>query len=172
MTPEAFAQSVVEDYALPASYHAVITKSIQDQLSDFRIHSTNPDGDIDDSDATLVRGELDEDDAVWWESWRKRLRTERGSTKSARRADGKGRKRKRIVIKDEEPVPGSLSDSGLALDVDDIEVDESKMSDDMRILIKVGFFIRIYLLLYSPSGIARHHRRVHETGGSVRMGPR
>ena len=139
VTPEAFAQSVVEDYALSSSYHAVITKSIQDQLSDFRIHSTNPDGDIEEVDVDIMKGELDEEDAAWWESWRKRLRTERGSLKSARRAAGKNRKRKRVV-KDEPSVtklPARGLDAGVPVDVDDIEVDESTMHEDMRILIKV-----------------------------------
>jgi SWI/SNF-related matrix-associated actin-dependent regulator of chromatin subfamily B protein 1 len=68
VTPEAFAQSVVEDYALTPNYHAVITKSIQDQLSDFQIHSANPDGDIEEANVDLVTGTLDEEDAAWWES--------------------------------------------------------------------------------------------------------
>jgi SWI/SNF-related matrix-associated actin-dependent regulator of chromatin subfamily B member 1 len=136
VTPEAFAQSVVEDYALSSSYHAVITKSIQDQLSDFRIHSTNPDGDVEEAEVDIMQGELDEEDAAWWESWRKRLRTERGSLKSARRAAGKNRKRKRVVK--DEPSATKLPAGGLVpVDVDDIEVDESMMHEDMRILIKV-----------------------------------
>ncbi|EPS92595.1 hypothetical protein FOMPIDRAFT_1137574 [Fomitopsis schrenkii] len=40
ITPEIFAQSIVDDYALPSSYHSAITKAIQDQLSDFKAHST------------------------------------------------------------------------------------------------------------------------------------
>jgi SWI/SNF-related matrix-associated actin-dependent regulator of chromatin subfamily B protein 1 len=55
VTPEAFAQSVVEDYGLAPNYHTIITESIQDQLSDFRIHSLNPDGDFNEADADLVR---------------------------------------------------------------------------------------------------------------------
>ena len=39
MTPEAFAQSVIDDYGLSSSYHSIITKSIQEQLSDFKAHS-------------------------------------------------------------------------------------------------------------------------------------
>ncbi|KAJ3500886.1 hypothetical protein NMY22_g19112 [Coprinellus aureogranulatus] len=39
ITPDVFAQSVVEDYGLPAAYHSVIVKSIQEQLSDFKAHS-------------------------------------------------------------------------------------------------------------------------------------
>lgn len=54
MTPEHFAQTVVEDYNLPANYHNVITKSIQDQLSDFRAHSGQYDGDGDIASPILV----------------------------------------------------------------------------------------------------------------------
>jgi len=133
VTPEAFAQSVVEDYALAPSYHTVITKSIQDQLSDFRIHSENPDGDFDEADVDIVKGELDEEDAAWWELWRKRLRTARGFVNSARRATGKNRKRKR-VMKDDTSV------TGRPMDVDDIEIDETTMHEDMRILIKACRF--------------------------------
>ena len=38
ITPEMFAQTLIEDYALPYAYHTVITKSIQEQLSDFKAH--------------------------------------------------------------------------------------------------------------------------------------
>jgi SWI/SNF-related matrix-associated actin-dependent regulator of chromatin subfamily B protein 1 len=144
VTPEAFAQSVVEDYGLAPSYHAVITKSIQDQLSDFRIHSTNPDGDFNEADADLVQGELDEEDAAWWESWRKRLRTTRGFIKSARRAGGKDRKRK-LALNGEAVVgsetPAAELNTAVPMDVDDIEVDESKMHEDMRILIKLDIVV-------------------------------
>ena len=145
VTPEAFAQSVVEDYALPVTYHAIITKSIQDQLSDFRIHSTNPDGEFNESDVTLVRGDFDEKDAAWWESWRKRLRAER-------RAEGKTRKRRRIAVKSED---STVEDCGVPLDVDDIEVDEAKMVDDMRILIKVSLVlcIKLHMLISTQSWI-------------------
>ncbi|TEB19548.1 hypothetical protein FA13DRAFT_346419 [Coprinellus micaceus] len=39
ITPDVFAQSVVEDYGLPAAYHGTIVKSIQEQLSDFKAHT-------------------------------------------------------------------------------------------------------------------------------------
>ena len=140
VTPEAFAQSVVEDYGLTPSYHAVITKSIQDQLSDFRIHSENPDGDFDEADVDIVKGELDEEDAAWWELWRKRLRTARGFVNSARRVTGKNRKRKR-VMKDDTSV------TGRPMDVDDIELDETTMHEDMRILIKACRFFKFQTML-------------------------
>jgi SWI/SNF-related matrix-associated actin-dependent regulator of chromatin subfamily B protein 1 len=40
-----FAQTLVEDYALASSYHSVITKSIQEQLSDFKAHVASVDAD-------------------------------------------------------------------------------------------------------------------------------
>ena len=39
ITPEIFAQSIVDDYSLSQNYHPIITKSIQDQLSDYKAHS-------------------------------------------------------------------------------------------------------------------------------------
>ncbi|KAG6883249.1 hypothetical protein C0993_007230, partial [Termitomyces sp. T159_Od127] len=84
VTPEVFAQSVVEDYALSPNYHAVITKSIQDQLSDFRAHSGlfDLDGDVpmpvvdlNEKEAEPAAGRLggrDEDNERWWARWRGR----------------------------------------------------------------------------------------------------
>lgn len=142
VTPEVFAQSVVEDYALAPSYHQVIVKSIQDQLSDFRIHSTNPDGEYIPSEFDNLKGELDEEDADWWEAWRKRLRTERGTLRSARRGDGNTRRRRKRAPAKDEPIESdngvSILDTSLPADVDDIELDESRMVEDMRILIKVS----------------------------------
>jgi SWI/SNF-related matrix-associated actin-dependent regulator of chromatin subfamily B member 1 len=96
-----------------------------------------------------MKGTFDEEDAAWWESWRKRLRTERGYVRSTRRVEGKSRKRKRVV-KDEETVtklPSVGVDVGVPLDVDDIEVDESTMQEDMRILIRVGYgFFLVFLV--------------------------
>jgi SWI/SNF-related matrix-associated actin-dependent regulator of chromatin subfamily B protein 1 len=83
-----------------------------------------------------MKGTFDEEDAAWWESWRKRLRTERGYVRSTRRVEGKSQKRKRVV-KDVTKLPPVGVD--VPLDVDDIEVDESTMQEDMRILIRVGY---------------------------------
>lgn len=43
ITPEMFAQTLVEDYSLAPSYHSVIVKSIQEQLSDFKAHMVDTD---------------------------------------------------------------------------------------------------------------------------------
>ncbi|KAG1819278.1 uncharacterized protein BJ212DRAFT_1218784, partial [Suillus subaureus] len=45
ITPEHFAQTLIEDYALPHSYQGVITRAIQEQLSDFKAHIASVDGD-------------------------------------------------------------------------------------------------------------------------------
>ncbi|KAI6107765.1 hypothetical protein EDD16DRAFT_1488534 [Pisolithus croceorrhizus] len=43
ITPEMFAQTLVEDYSLLPTYHSVIVKSIQEQLSDFKAHMVDVD---------------------------------------------------------------------------------------------------------------------------------
>ena len=74
--------------------------------------------------------------------WRKRLRTERGALRSARRGDSKIRRRKTHATVKDEPIESdtgmTILDTSLPADVDDIELDESKMAEDMRILIKVS----------------------------------
>ena len=58
ITPELFAQSVVDDYQLAPSYHAIITKSIQEQLSDYKAHSATfgEDGVMIDENSGELRG--------------------------------------------------------------------------------------------------------------------
>lgn len=159
MTPEHFAQTVVEDYNLPASYHNVITKSIQDQLSDFRAHSGQYDGDGDiaspilvnlglggGGEDTLRKGILEGDEDRWWAEWRKRLLViEESAAKGAKK--GKGRKRKAV----DDGAEGDVEDAGDGCDDDGWlmnwdkpeaveEVDEQAMHEDMRILVKVFTF--------------------------------
>lgn len=93
VTPEAFAQSLIDDYGLSTSYHSTIMKSIQEQLSDFKAHTAtfadvSNDSDISlnflDTKAPLVRGQLGDDDAdaKWWASWRGKLRTRDGRVRA------------------------------------------------------------------------------------------
>ncbi|CAK5263749.1 unnamed protein product [Mycena citricolor] len=81
ISPELFAQTLVEDYNLTGSYHATIVKSIQDQLSDYRAHSSKFDGDSwdvrGDEEDTLNAGSLQGESSAWWSAWRKRLRSRR-----------------------------------------------------------------------------------------------
>lgn len=133
VTPEVFAQSVVDDYQLAPSYHAVITKSIQDQLSDFKAHTAAALGDEEGNGAprevAVGAGALEGEEAKWWEGWRKRVRVDERK--------GGGRKRRKVLVdvdNDREMVP---------VGVDEIEVDEDASPEEMRILIKVG---RVFLL--------------------------
>lgn len=152
ITPELFAQTVVEDYQLAPSYHTAIVKSIQEQVSDYKAHSTLYDGEGgeylgDDNDPSLTeRGLLDVEDAIWWENWRKRLRTEYGFVKTGKGA-GKGRRKRKVNhakegsaedadIEDATDLEPVIDETSMA--VDDFRVDERKMAEDMRIIIKVG----------------------------------
>jgi hypothetical protein len=72
VTPEDFAQSVVDDYALPT-----IAKLIHDQLSNFRTHfpeEDEHDDGMDVHDGLRCMGRMDESNKAWWESWRARMR--------------------------------------------------------------------------------------------------
>jgi SWI/SNF-related matrix-associated actin-dependent regulator of chromatin subfamily B member 1 len=127
ITPENFAQTVVEDYSLPTSYHSVIVKSIQDQLSDFKAHSNLfPEGEDGEAivEDVLYTGALKEEDVAWWASWRKRLRMPAGKRRCRKR-------RKCGEVKEDEVVVG------LPMELGKFVLDDTTMQDDMRIAIKV-----------------------------------
>ena len=168
-----FAQTLVEDYALAPAYHSVITKSIQEQLSDFKAHVATIDTDWrppaieilqsegpeqDDSDVEVVhhpqrpalddgprvdkeddgmtvrRGTLDEEAVQWWESWRKRAKKEVPTRIVLNR-----RKKRKISVKIDDPDEASGSKGKeRPRTVDEFGVDEKKVHEDLRILIKVG----------------------------------
>ncbi|KAF7362225.1 hypothetical protein MVEN_00568700 [Mycena venus] len=127
--PEHFAQTVIEDYNLAPSYHAVIVKAIQDQLSDYRAHSPNYDGDswnVVRTTDTLRQGTLEGESAEWWCNWRKRLRTEYGLA----RAERNKRRKLRKVTKDEPENEQPMS-------VEEFTVNSTTLREDMRILIRL-----------------------------------
>lgn len=133
---------MVEDYNLAPSYHTVITKSIQDQLSDYKAHSANYDGDGGElgPEDTLTRGLLDEESTAWWELWRKRL--ESGFSRDRRRSLSKGRKRRKMAKEEDEvadilPPFSKEGDKEKPMTLDELEADDQSMHEDMRILIKV-----------------------------------
>ncbi|KAJ3937206.1 MAG: hypothetical protein NXY57DRAFT_736111 [Lentinula lateritia] len=153
-TPEIFAQSVVEDYQLAPSYHSTIVKNIQEQLSDYKAHSALYDGEGgeylgDDNDAAVVeKGVLNEEDATFWENWRKRLRTEYGFVKAGHDLRGK-RKRKVPGVKEEPTEDADFEDAAAPdsfpdekpMAVEEFEFDEAKMTEDMRIVIKLDIIV-------------------------------
>ncbi|KAJ3764435.1 hypothetical protein EV360DRAFT_31409 [Lentinula raphanica] len=151
ITPEIFAQTVVEDYQLSSSYHAIIVKNIQEQLSDYKAHSALYDGEgsdykADDNDPSITEnGSLNDGDAAWWESWRKRLRTEYGFVKAGKGTKGK-RKRKIAGVKEETADDADIEDTVSLVDekpltVEEFEMDEGKMTEDMRIVIKLDIIV-------------------------------
>ncbi|KAJ7481525.1 hypothetical protein FB451DRAFT_1443853 [Mycena latifolia] len=141
ISPENFAQTVVEDYNLAPTYHAVITKTIQDQLSDYRAHSANYDGDSWDvqvaEEDTLQAGALEGKSAAWWSAWRKRLRSEYGFVRAGR-SGGKGHKRRKVV-KDEDDDMDAADERPMA--VEEFTFDQKALHDDMRILIRLDIIV-------------------------------
>jgi SWI/SNF-related matrix-associated actin-dependent regulator of chromatin subfamily B protein 1 len=127
ITPEIFAQSLVDDYALAPSYLSIIIKLIQDQLSDFQAHTT--DLVIDNEADSALRGQLDENENVWWGKWRKELPA---IVKKPKEVLVTGRKRRKVDanVKVER-------DPNTPATVADIEVDEKEQQEEMRILIRV-----------------------------------
>jgi SWI/SNF-related matrix-associated actin-dependent regulator of chromatin subfamily B member 1 len=127
ITPQIFAQSLVEDYALTPNYLSVIVKSIEDQLSDFQAHTTDfvPDNEAE----LLTRGRLDEKDKAWWDKWRRELPV---IVKRPKEPLVTGRKRRKVdanVKAERDPdAPATVAD---------IEVDEKEQQEEMRILIRV-----------------------------------
>ncbi|KAI0822438.1 hypothetical protein BC628DRAFT_1417718 [Trametes gibbosa] len=144
VTPEVFAQSIVDDYALASSYHAVITKSIQEQLSDYKAHSATfgEDGAMIDEEDEVLRGKIGEDDTAWWDAWRTRVRSRALYRLAAPPADVRSRKRRKIVKDEAVDRSGPLRLPGEApMAVDDFEEDESLMHEEMRILVKVDVIV-------------------------------
>jgi SWI/SNF-related matrix-associated actin-dependent regulator of chromatin subfamily B protein 1 len=135
VSPEHFAQTVMEDYNLASTYHGLITKAIQDQLSDYRAHSANYDGDSWDvavsAEDTLRAGTLEGEGAAWWGAWRKRLRSEYGFVRAGR---GGGHKRRKVAKVEDD----GDTDAERPMAVEEFVVDEKGMHEDMRILVKVS----------------------------------
>lgn len=180
ITPEMFAQTLVEDYSLLSSYHSVIVKSIQEQLSDFKAHMVDMDwkvppsavettqsedpkieeldesgledkvncGTVDrvecsldsNGDSPIIgKGILDEEEVRWWESWRKRCRKEafsRSATLTNRR-----KKRKVATGAASNSEISTTKDDNASRMVDEFELDEKKMHEDLRILIKLDIIV-------------------------------
>ena len=148
VTPEIFAQSIVDDYGLAPHYHVIITKSIQDQLTDYRAHTASfVDDDVEsDGDAVVMKGRLEGEEEMWWEGWRKRLRTDTASM-GVKKGKSSRKKRKMLVVDGrslETKAPAARANANADKDmvgtnVADIEVDEKDAHEEMRILIKVSF---------------------------------
>lgn len=179
ITPEMFAQTLVEDYSLSPTYHGVIVKTIQEQLSDFKAHMVDMDwkpsasaveispsdesrieepevtrieeqnthepvddvtqkADVQDDSAVIMRGTMDEEEIRWWESWQKRC------TKHppARTIMLKNRRKKRKVVVDSSPsAKPAANDDSKPRTPNEFEIDENKVHEDLRILIKLDIIV-------------------------------
>lgn len=126
VTPEIFAQSLVDDYALAPNYLSVIVKSIQDQLSDFQAHTTDLADNVAES---LLQGQFDGKETAWWDKWRRELPTIAKRPKEALVTSRKRRKVDANVKAERDPdAPATVAD---------IEIDEKEQQEEMRILIRV-----------------------------------
>ncbi|KAG6916643.1 hypothetical protein DXG01_006064 [Tephrocybe rancida] len=160
VTPESFAQTVVEDYALPQSYGAVIAKAIHEQLGDFRSHTEEGDEPPvvlhveEDESHGVVAGRLEAEDARWWAGWRGRVgKAARGRSRSGRK--GRERKRRRVgkgegaEEGDADVEDADVDEEGgnegegweRSMTLDEMEVDEAKMQEEMRILIRLDIIV-------------------------------
>jgi len=163
VTPETFAQSIVDDYALNPNYHSVIVKQIQEQLGDFKAHSLSYDQDSGElvvdltSETPVIQGTLDGVQGKWWEAWRKRMRMEGRASVGGSRSRRIKKKRK---LNEAGPLISAMTGSGVKVEedeknvvmhdvtmdveefgkpmaIDEIKLDEELMHEEMRILIKV-----------------------------------
>jgi SWI/SNF-related matrix-associated actin-dependent regulator of chromatin subfamily B member 1 len=111
-----------------SQYLSVVSKSIAEQLSEYRASMSE--------DAPMVseptEGTLDDEDASWWESWRKRLRTEKGYVKIGK--DGGERKRKTGVVDvKKEEIELADMDAGIKPPVED----KPAIDQELRVILKV-----------------------------------
>jgi hypothetical protein len=93
VTPDQCAQSIVEDYKMGSQFISMISKAIAEQLSEYRASMAE---DVVPTPNEKENGVLEDEDCSWWESWRKRLRTEKGYVKIGK--DRSTRKRKSVKM--------------------------------------------------------------------------
>lgn len=150
ITPEIFAQSIVDDYGLAPAYLAILTKAIQDQLSDYKAHSAIllDEGEINGvPEDDIIKGTLEGEDSDWWASWKMTVRSPTFAKLVQDDKETAHSRKRRKVVKDEVaeaqvlPSP-ALKDQPMSLE--EFEEDESLTLEEMRILIKVGYS-RVFL---------------------------
>lgn len=132
-----------------------------------------------------IQGTLDEAQAKWWESWRKRVKIESEARVGGSAASRRSKKKRKLdaagagagaaVVKVEEEEKNVVTfdvsmdeEFGRPMAIDEIKLDEELMHEEMRILIKVSFFV-LYLStgvtltdVLSGLFIVGHHRWFYE----------
>ena len=122
-------QQVLDPTGTSVRLH-MVTKAIAEQLSEFRASMSE------DSPVTSVpsKGYLEDDEATWWGSWRKRLRTEEGYVKIGKDQSSRRRKSSGGSKKVDGP---ELAD--MDVDVKPSAVGEGEMEKELRVVLKAGF---------------------------------
>lgn len=137
VTAQNFAQTVVEDYGLASHYLNTIVKSIQEQLNDYKAHSFDYDADTGELITPDVghpqMGSLDDKDASWWETWRKRLMSDYINGRRIKKAARTKKRKKSVIV--------VHSDVERPLAPEEISIDQKTASEDMRILIRLDIIV-------------------------------
>jgi SWI/SNF-related matrix-associated actin-dependent regulator of chromatin subfamily B protein 1 len=167
VTPEAFAQTVVDDYQLAATYVSVIAKQIQEQLADYQAHVVEEDdagagagaapkgagaGDTHAvgraAEGELARGRLEGEEQRWWDAWREKVWAPR--------------KRRRLD-----------NDATLApVGVNGLEFVDEDAPEEMRILIKVRdglFYLFGCLSVGWAARLTRTHAQLDISVGGMKL---
>lgn len=150
VTPEQFAQSIVDDFKLASHYGTIIARSIHEQLQEHEPQTQ-------DDDKSSGHGYFDEREEMWWHAWRKRIRTEGGFVRVGT-ADDDGdaddeapAHRKSLLRKRKKKLAGGVVVPDvmgeIPMEIDQLRPKETPIyTDEWRILIKVcGLFFFLYL---------------------------
>ncbi|KAI0037103.1 hypothetical protein K488DRAFT_37318, partial [Vararia minispora EC-137] len=146
VTPEAFAQTVVDDYQLSVNYVAVIAKQVQEQLSDYQAHTLEEDEvRFGDGNEMVTRGRLDAEEERWWDSWRAKVWAPR---------------KRRRLDNDPELVPVSANQLDFA---------DDDAPEEMRIVIKVRAFPPAAVVVVGGREEVLTARQLDITAGSMKL---
>jgi SWI/SNF-related matrix-associated actin-dependent regulator of chromatin subfamily B member 1 len=121
-----------------SQYLSIVSKSIAEQLSEYRASMSEDAPTIPDP----TKGSLDDEDASWWEGWRKRLRTEKGYVKIG--VDENGRKRK---ISSSDVKKDELELVGVDADIKPLIGEKSAPNQELRVILKVRHSILCPILV-------------------------
>jgi hypothetical protein len=169
VTPEMFVQTTCEDLQLPSQFNAMFLLQLKQQILDFQTHTVNTDPS---SDCVRISGTLDEEADVWWERWRKKLRTEDGFVGIGDCQTDVDESRRKLVV--EIPEPSEHAGVEMNTDIQPTPVDtetpletipgdpnshpppaSQRLNYEMRILIKVSVLM-IYLVEKKYSIVPSH----------------
>lgn len=128
---EKFAQVICDDFHIPQNYFCqAIMKSINEQIADAKNHALEFENTPSMTSGPSYRGALAENDDEWWESWRKKMRTDDGHIFTAVRESDSPLKRKLVQASLENEDPMEFDPSSI--------MTTTEQHEELRILIKVS----------------------------------